>query len=531
MARKGKKRNTHKNQNKLDEALKKSFISDINNTSKLSNIPDISQVTKELSDDPFGGALVVDGSNQLDYDFGLGDGGLDKHAYQNKIINSYRDLASKSEVSNAIDIIINELIYTINDDIFKIDIDEENEKISEVINDSFKNVLNVLNIKENIFNIARQMYIDGQLNVSLAYNKNKVDQGIVSSYILDPIGLYFDKSDKRWKYTKDTDASFNSLYTVDEAHQKAEFTEAELVHVDYGLYSKVTQENQYPFLVNLGYLENAFKNANLLETLENMLVPMRYSRSVSRRLFNIDVADLPPKQAKELMDKIRAEFRYKKTYDVKNGTIKNIKNTQPLVEDYWMSNRGGSKGTTVDTMDEKGAAMDLEDIRYAAAKLYTSLKIPEELNPYSEERASFSFDDTEVSQSFLKFYIFVARLRVPITKLIKETLRRELVAKGIFKDSEWKNYEEKININFTADSMFVTNMKRETFLKSIDVFQNMKDSIGEVISLQTAVREAFDWSTEQLTEELKQIEEEKLNPLFKAFYNRDEENDSNPGWR
>ena len=530
MARK--RRNKNKINKNVNEALAKSFVSDQVDTKKLSNQPDIVQITKELSDDPFGGALVVDGSNQTEYDFGLGSQGLDKFSYQNQIIQSYRELAAKSEVNNAIDIIINELIYTLNDDIFKIDIDEENEKISEVINESFKSVLGILNIKENIFNIARQMYIDGQLNVTLGYNKGKLNQGIVSSYILDPIGLHFDTKDKKWKYKIDEDIAFSTLYTTEQDKKLEEFTESELVHVDYGLYSKVTQDNQYPFLVNLGYLENSFKNANLLETLENMLVPMRYSRSVSRRLFNIDVADLPPKQAKELMDKIRAEFRYKKTYDSTNGTIKNIKNTQPLVEDYWMSNRGGAKGTTVDTMDERGSAMDLEDIRYAAAKLYTSMKIPEELNPYSEDSASFSFDDTEVTQSFLKFYIFVSRLRIPITKLIKEVLRRELVARGTFKDSEWKSYEDKIDISFTADSMFITNMKRETFLKSIDAFQNMKDSIGEVISLQTAAAESFDWSTEQLTDELKLIEDERLNPLFKSFYARDEEGDTGGGvWR
>ena len=107
------------------------------------------------------------------------------------------------------------------------------------------------------------------------------------------------------------------------------------------------------------------------------------------------------------MDKIRAEFRYKKRYDPETGTITNMNNTQPLVEDFWMSNRGGAKGTTVDTMDERGGLLDMDDIQHAAKKLYTAMGVPNEMNPYSDDMPSFGFDDTQVSQNFLPrpFYL------------------------------------------------------------------------------------------------------------------------------
>lgn len=519
-----------KNAYLLSESLKKSFVSDKIDSSKLSNNPDLLIKTKVLSDDPFGGSIMVDGTNQTDeysYDF---SGGLDKFSYQNKVIESYRNLASDPEVSNAIDIIVNEIVYTVDKDVFKINIDEENEKISEVINESFKDILDIINVKENIYNISRQAYIDGQLNVSLSYANDK-KKGIRIANIIEPLGLYFDSGDAKWKYNLE-DRNINTLYNNLQLSNENEFTESEMVHVDFGLYSKITQENQYPFLLNLGYLEGVGANMNMLKTLENMLIPMRYSRSVSRRLFNIDVADLPPKQAKEIMSKIRAEFRYKKTYDPKTGTIKNIKNTQPLVEDYWLANRSGAKGTSVDTMDEKGSAMDLEDIKHAAKKLYTSMKIPDEMNPYSDDPASFSFDDTQISQNYLKFYIFVSRLRVPITKMIKEILRRQLVSKGVFKDSEWNVYEKKIEITFTADSIFLENMQKEIFLKNLEAWVTMKENVGEIISLETAIKKTFGWSTEQLNDELQKIEDEKDNITYKAFYDRDEEGDTPGGsWR
>ena len=151
------------------------------------------------------------------------------------------------------------------------------------------------------------------------------------------------------------------------------------------------------------------------------------------------------------------------------------------------------------------------------------MHIPDEFNPYSDDPGSFSFDDTQVTQSLLKFYIFISRLRIPLTKLLKEILRRELVATGVFKDSEWKKYEEKIKINFTAEVIFIDNMQKELFQKGLENFGNMKEEIGSTISLATAVKYAFGWGTEQLDEELGKIEEEKTNSKYSNFYAQKEE--------
>ncbi|MCD6435260.1 MAG: portal protein [Clostridiales bacterium] len=508
---------------KIYEALKSAFTRDDIMMKSPSNDTEIMHRTKTLTNDPFGGAMVLSQLEDQDYNYGFGQG-QDVQSFQNSLIERYRELASDSEVSNGVDTIINEMIYTI-DDLLKIDIDEENDKIKDTISKTFRDVLSLININDNIFNICRQMYIDGQLNVSLVYKKGKVQEGIQQAHILEPQGLFYDKSQKLWQYQEEQLSE--SLYSTTDKENET-YTESELVHVDYGLYTKFVDENKLSYQVNLSYLEGVFKNANMLQTLENMLVPLRYSRSVSRRLFNIDVADLPPKSAKELMDKIRSEFRYKKTYDPRTGTIKNIKATQPMVEDYWMSNRGGAKGTTVDTMDEKGGLMDMEDIKYTANKLYSSMKIPSSRNPYSDEQASFSFDDTSIEQEELSFFIFVSRLRVPVTKLIKEIMRRQLVAIGTFTDKEWKGFEKKITISFGNEAIFLENMKKELFIKNTEAFTNVKEMIGETISLQTAVKNTFGWSTDQLDDELELMLKERENTLYRAFYSRDEEGDNDP---
>ena len=500
----------------ITESLKKSFLTDLRDKDlPRSNDPsvDIEKNIKTLSDE-FSGNMIINNTDTDTFEIGMLDE-MSAWKYQNEIIQSYRDLANNPDISAAIDVITQEEAFTLSDEVFKIDIDESNTIIKETIAEKFESILDKMNINENIFSMARQMYVDGQLNVALGYNDESAEDGIDNINIIEPIDLYFDMEDKLWKYR--SDEMLGSLYNTIELEDKLTFTESEMVHVDFGLTQRIKTESG-GFVANLGYLENVLKNANLLETLENLLVPFRYSRSVSRRLFNIDVGDLPPKSANELMDKVRREFKYKKTYDTGTGAIKNIKNNQPLVEDYWMSNRSGGKGTTIDTMDERGGSLDMDDIKHAAKKLYVSLGIPDEFNPYSEDPGSFSFDDTQTTQSLMKFYIFVSRLRIPITKLLKEILRRELIATGKINSEEWDNFKKKIKINFTAELMFVENTKGALFMKAIENFVQIKESIGETVSLQTAVENTFGWSTEQLEDELQKITDERQNPKFNAFY-------------
>jgi hypothetical protein len=240
-------------------------------------------------------------------------------------------------------------------------------------------------------------------------------------------------------------------------------------------------------------------------------------------MFNIDVADLPPKKAKELMNQIRNEFKYKKAYDTETGTIKNLQSTQPLVEDYWMSNRNGSRGTTVDTMDEKGAAMDLDDIIYTSKKLFTALKIPVNRNPYAEEDGGpFSFDTQDTTNQDMQFYLHVDRLRIPVINLFKELLKREIIVTGVMTKDEWDKYQDKIDIQFSSKSIFLENMDKDLWLKAMDNFNQFKDEVGVLCSLETALQKTFGWSNEQIQEELEKLKEERNNPLYTAWYSRDD---------
>jgi hypothetical protein len=342
--------------------------------------------------------------------------------------------------------------------------------------------------------------------------------------------LYFNKDEQLWKYAKSEVIDYLYNSEADDEYDET-FTKDELVHVDFGLNAPVTVGEGIRGRVNLSYLENAFKAANQLETLENQLVPLRYNRSVSRRLFNIDVANLPPKKAKELMDKIRNEFKYKKTYDTATGTIKNSQATVNLVEDYWLSNRNGGRGTTVEMLDERGQLMDLEDIIYTTKKLYTAMKIPNSRNPYlDQDGGNFDFDTTQTTNDDLNFYLHIDRLRIPIEKMFKEILKREIIATGVMSDMEWYKYEKKIKVSFASKSAYLDNMKAQTLMNAIGNFNDIKGDIGSLIPVTYVAETIFGWSTEEFEEHLKKIKEERNNPLYKAFYSANDEEVNQGGW-
>ncbi len=334
--------------------------------------------------------------------------------------------------------------------------------------------------------------------------------------------LYFDKTNSVWKYFNKLEEG--SLYDTLEDDIDEEYTKDELVHVDYDLTSKIKMGDHH-YKVNLSYLENSAKTLNKLNTLEDMLVPMRYSRSVSRRLFNIDNADLPPAKAKENMDAIRAEFKYKKSYDIETGQIKGMVATHPMVEDYWMSNRSGSRGTTVEVMDEKGSLMDLDDIMLTGKKLYASLKIPTNRNPYADQDGgNFGYDsDKEITNEELQFFLFIDRLRIPVIKMLKDILKRQVIYTGVMSEKEWNKYSEKIKITFTSASIYVENMKRDLYLRKLENFEAVKEQIGTIYSLETVAEEVLNMGSVELLEELDKIEQEKQNPKYRNFYSSNED--------
>jgi len=429
---------------------------------------------------------------------------------QKEKIMKYRQLSMTTEVAEAIDEIVNEIIFSYDDQIpLYITIDEENQKLVDAINEKFEKVMDLVNVRRNLFQIVKRAYVDGQIIMHCSYDKKNTKGGIKSIKMVEPSMLYFDGKSKTYKYM----AEDRGLATVKDSNQ--EYSVEEIVREDFGLYDGP---------VNLSYLEYAIKPANILKTLEDLLIPMRFSRSISRRVFNVDIGDLPAKRGAEVMREHQNKFKYKKFYNNDTGEVSNQQHITSMVEDYWFANRAGGKGTTVDVLDESGNLGELDDILYFARKLYKAMKIPANrisINPDGDNE--FDYESTRVTREDMKFFMFISRIRQVYSSLFKEILKREVVSTGIMKESEWDDKEKSVSIMFTNENKFIEKMKLDNFMGKLDIYSTAQEYQGKLFSVNTILKDVFRFSDEEIEEEFKKIKEEESDELYSKFYNKDEE--------
>jgi len=430
---------------------------------------------------------------------------------QKQKIMTYRNLAKLPDVNAAIEEIVNEIIFTDEANILMLDIDEENEKIKEEIHKKFDKILQLLNLNSQFYKIVRQSYIDGQLIIHCEYNKNLKD-GIKQLKMIEPCYFYFDEKSKKWKYySKD-----NNFYRQSVVQKGDEYEREEIIRGTFDL-----QEDK----INLSYLEYAIKPANQLSILEDLLIPMRFSRSVARRVFNVDVGELQTSKAEEVMNEMQKKFKYKKFYNTETGEITNQQHITSMVEDYWFANRSGGKGTTVDTIDETGNLGELNDILYFQKKLYKSLNVPS--NRISEnlnEDRTFDYDSTQTTREDIKFYAFISRLRKMYINMLNELLKRELISTEVMSLEDYNNtFKDKINIKFMSENMFIDKMKIAKFQQKLDIYSNVQEYAGKLFPVETILKDVFNFSDEDIKNNFKMIAQEKNNKDFKSFYKTDED--------
>jgi len=490
----------------------KSFLTTGTNGKELSSEVDLRQIKISSEDEyyPFAGGFF-DGSTGGIYQT------TDKATImerQKLKIMGYRILARQADVSDAIEEICNEVIFSTDDVIpIQVTVNEENEKIKEAITSAFNKIYNLMNLDRNFFNIVRSSYVDGQMVAHLMYEKNSTKNGIQKIELIEPVYLFKDIETNTYKYLKRQEGGFLSqdMYTVSDT----EFSPEEIVREDFSLYNEGVIE---------GYLDVAIKPANQLRTLEDLLVPMRFSRSVSRRVFNVDIGDISPKRGEEVLAQFQNKFKYKKFYNVETGEVTNQQHVTSLVEDYWFANRSGGKGTTVDTIDETGNLGELGDILYFYKKLYKAMKIPSNRIPYQTEGDNtFDFSSTSVTKDDLKFFMFISKIRKVYSAFFKKILKMELLSTQVLKESEWNEYQHKIKIIFTNENKFISKMKLDAWTTKLDIYTTAKDYAGNVFSYKRIMQDIFELSEEEVVENLKEIAKEKKNPLFKDFYATEEE--------
>lgn len=427
-------------------------------------------------------------------------------ASQNAKINQYRGIAKNAHVDYALNIITNELIFSYSDDEpIKINVEIDNKKLKDAIIKAFNKVMGKMNVKRNLFNIFKSSYIDGQMIFHCSYNEKRIKDGIQEIKLIDPVNFVYDPKTQTYSYQQ------AGQFGESSANPKLKYSREEIVRENYGIYSGK---------IILSYLESVIKTANMLQNLEDLLIPLRFSRSISRRIFNIDIAGMPTTRGVEYLNKLQAEFKYKKAFNTETGEIKNNQHITSMVEDYWFANRNGGKGTQVETLDETGNLGELGDIRYFKNNLYTFMGIPTTRIPGLDGNGAieFNFESTGVTQEDLAFFMFINRLRQVLNNAFREILKLECISTGIIKEREWDVIKDSVNVFFANDNKFIEKMEVENLLRKCRIFEECSRVGGSVLSYETLMKSVFRMTDEEIEDERKKIELEKKNKLYKSFY-------------
>jgi len=449
---------------------------------------------------------------------------------QADLIAEYRRVAQSPEGRLAIDEIVNEAIFVPgSDDTLKIDVDSGKltEKTCEVIIETFNELSDIMDIEMNIGYLFEKWYTDGQLVLQVIYDNNDLSKGITGFNVLDPAFLTYNKKDNEWTYAKQVTNSYTQRKEIKYDGQR-KYSSEEIIFISSELFEKALSDiNGDGIKIIKSHLHNAIKVFNQLTSLEDMLIPMRFSRSVSRRVFNVDVGDLPASKAEAALNRIKDKFKYKKFYDVDKGTISNQMHIASLVEDYWFQNRDGSKGTQVDTLDESGNLGELGDITYFRKKLFGALKIPMSrvLDEVEGQQSEFDYGASAVSREEIKFFAFIQKLRRQFLRIFREAMKRHMLYKGIIADeNEWNNIRKHIKISFTKENIFLETMDVELLTQKIGLYGDIEEMIGKEFSKEWVRKKVLKLSDEEIKEMKDQIAKEKAEGEYETS------EDSNSRW-
>jgi hypothetical protein len=277
------------------------------------------------------------------------------------------------------------------------------------------------------------------------------------------------------------------------------FAKDAIIHVTSGLQDSTKTRS-------IGHLHKSLKLVNQLRYMEDSLVVYRVSRAPERRIFYIDVGNLPKGKAEEYVQQVVSRYRNKLVYDASTGNISDDRRHMSMLEDFYLPRREGGRGTEITTLSGGENLGQIEDVQFFQRKLYRALNVPvarlEQDTAFSIGRA------TEVSREEVKFQKFIDRLRKKFSFMLIDALRIQLVLKGIIKEREWSSIEESINIDFLEDNYFAEMKEFEILRERLEMAQMMEDLVGKYISNKYVRRVILRQTDEDIEQLDKEIEEE-----------------------
>jgi hypothetical protein len=430
-----------------------------------------------------------------------------------ELITRYREMAMQPELETAIDEIVNEAI--VNDDSesgVEIDTDElkQPENIKKKIREEFEYVLKLLDFGNMGHELFRRWYTDGRLFYHVIIDDKSPAKGIQELRYIDPRRI---RKIREIQKAKDTESGMEIIKSMKEYYL---YNERGMIGAHSNLGTKIAIDavvNVNSGLMDskramvLSYLHKAIKPLNQVRMVEDATVIYRLSRAPERRVFYIDVGNMPTIKAEQYLRDVMVKYRNKLVYDSSTGEIKDDRKHLSMLEDFWLPRREGGKGTEITTLPGGMNLGELEDVKYFEKKLYKSLGVP---MSRLEQSQGFSLGrSTEITRDELKFTKFVNRLRNKFSTLFDELLKLQLVLKKICTEEEWKEFKENIWYDFKKDNNFTELKEAELLQNRITTLQLVDPYVGRYYSMAWVRKNVLQMDDEEIEEIMQQIEEEK----------------------
>lgn len=440
-----------------------------------------------------------------------------------ELINMYRSLADHHEVDNAVqEIVFEAIVFEDGRDTISIDLNTTNfsTTIKQRINEEMSVVLNLLKFNRNGDKLFRRWYVDSRIYFHKILHKDP-RKGIQELRLLDPRRMEFVR-----EVNKETIEGVDYVTDIKEyfVYDKSSEDVTTNISVTSGVNKLKLPRNMVTYAHSgltdcsgqniISYIHKAQKPANQLKMLEDALVIYRITRAPERRVFYIDVGNMPNRKATQHVNNIMQGLKNRVVYDSATGKVKNQHNNLSMTEDYWMMRRDGKNATEVSSLPGAQSLGSIEDVAWFNKKLYEALHLP--LSRIPNEGGGVTFGDgSEITRDELKFSKYIRSLQVEFKEIFLDPLKTNLILKGIITKEEWDENENEIKVMFNKDSYYEELQDTEILLRRVGALEQIREYIGRYVSHDYVQRNILNMSDEEIAEQRELIIKEMDDDIYK----------------
>lgn len=440
-----------------------------------------------------------------------------------ELVTRYRGMMLNPEIQQAVDEIVNEAINVdSHDEVVKIVLDDTGlpDRVKDRIIEEFENILSLLDFSNQAYDIFSKFYVDGRLNYHVIIDEKDLRRGILELRYLDPrkVRLVREMDDQpipgqgaqaatlkqiRKEYYIYSESGFgtSSVTNYTTSISGLKIARDSIVRVTSGI---VNESNT----VVLSHLHRAIKSLNQLRMLEDATVIYTITRAPERRIFYVDVGNLPKAKAEQYLHDMMARHKNRVTYDPATGEIRDDRKMMTMTEDYWFPRREGNRSTEVETLQSGTGLGEDRNLPYFQNKLYKALNVPvARLQPetmYSFGRGS------EITREELKFSKFIKRLRARFSILFDRCLERQLVLKGVMTPEDWAFVRNKVRYDFMKDNFFEELKETEILREKLNTLNEVEPLVGKYFSREWIIKHVLFMSDDDMRQMQKEMDAERM---------------------